>query len=203
MKLLGCQQSQITSRHSFSVVIALQSCCQRIGSGGEKGYSPQNSQTNNFHSHRAAVSLPPLRKPLRKPFGKSLRRQPETRLHAPLAHRQSIVKLRRIREISHAELVQPFHGTSLPLAPNQYIHTKSLRVHAQIIAPQLARLDPLRLHLVTPELASRVASNLNCPDTRRNRTIPPVFVVPSAFPGPVGLCLSICFADTAHPFFRG
>ena len=84
----------------------------------------------HFHFHRLPFTFPPLRQPRSQSFRKPLRRQPETRFHLAFGHRQRIVKIRRIRKIPHAELIQPFQRTRPPLSANHHLHQKFLRVHA-------------------------------------------------------------------------
>jgi hypothetical protein len=48
-----------------------------------------------------------LRKPSAEAFGKALRRQAEAGFDLPVGHRKGIVEIRGIREIAHAELIEP------------------------------------------------------------------------------------------------
>src|SRR5579864_4116246 len=70
----------------------------------------------NLYSHRLPFALATLRQPRAEALGKSLRRHAETRLHPALPHRLSVIEFRGIREVAHAELVQPFQRTNFPVA---------------------------------------------------------------------------------------
>lgn len=61
-------------------------------------------------------------------------RQLKARFNAAVANGQRIVKLRGIREISHAELIKPFERADSPLAFDDHIDVKFLCVHGISLA---------------------------------------------------------------------
>ena len=190
-------------RRPVPVVIAKQNKCQRMVRDGQRRCCSAPSRANDFHLNWTTGTFAALRQPLGKTFGKTLRPKPETGFHEAVGNRKSIVKVGGIGEIAHAELVQPLQGAGFALATNQNIHVKFLCVHIGMIAPQNPRQSPRETPFGAPELASRAASTLHCPDTRRKRTILPVFAVLSAFPGPPGFGISVCSADAKRPFSGG
>ena len=63
-------------------------------------------------------------------------RQLKARFNAAVANGQRIVKLRGIREISHAKLIKPFKRAGSPLALDDHIDLKFLSVHGISLAPR-------------------------------------------------------------------
>jgi hypothetical protein len=94
-----------------------------------------------FYLNGFSFALAALGKPRGESFGESVRRQAKARLHMAISGRQGVIEFSRIREITHAELIEPFQRTSLAFAANQDIDIKFLRVHGKRIP--LAQPDQL------------------------------------------------------------
>ena len=87
----------------------------------------------DFHVERMPSPFSALPQPSGKALRKALWRDPEAGLHLAFGNRQSIVKFRGIREITHTELIEPVQGTRLAFAVDQQFHFEPLRVHWAII----------------------------------------------------------------------
>ena len=84
---------------------------------------------SRFDQHRLAFAFAALREQCRKTFGETLRCQAVARFDLSVGDRQSVVKVCRVGEIAHAELVQPLERAGAPLAADHHINAKLLRVH--------------------------------------------------------------------------
>src|SRR5262249_27676378 len=89
----------------------------------------QQLQNFYFNLDRLPFTFAALREPRSQTLRKTPGRQAETRFQFSFANGQRIVKIGGVREISHRELVQPLQRARSPLASNQHIHLKLLRVH--------------------------------------------------------------------------
>jgi hypothetical protein len=141
--------------------------------------SSQHLHPGNLDFHRFAFTLASLCEPSSQPFRKPLGRQSKAGLHESVRYRQRVIKVRRIREIAHTELVQPVQWATSSRSSDQHIHLKFLRIHERIrIAPPpfLAAQVPFTRR----QLASRLTRPLNWFDPRRSRVIPPGFDSPCA-----------------------
>jgi len=134
--------------------------------------SKHQLSSSGFHAQRLSLTLAPLRQPRAQSFRKTFRGQAEAGFHATVLHRQSVVELRRVGKIAHAELIQPLQRAVSALTFDPYIHVKFLCVHVQRIAP---RSSYPRRHC----LASRPSRTVNWSNAKRSR-IPPGFVVPGS-----------------------
>jgi len=76
-----------------------------------------------------SIAFAAPREPRCQSFREAFRRKPKTRLDLSISNGQGVIKVRRIREIPHAELIQPFERASFRLSLNGYIHIEFLRVH--------------------------------------------------------------------------
>jgi len=85
------------------------------------------------HNNRLPLAFASLRKPRPQALGKSLRRQAKTGFDNAIRNWQSIVKIRGIREVPHAELIQPFEWAGAALPANHDIDFEFLCVHSTII----------------------------------------------------------------------
>ena len=79
------------------------------------------------------LAFAPLPEPHAQPLGKALWRQAETGLDLPIRHGQRVVKIRGIREIAHAELIEPIERAGAALAANDDIYFEFLCIHSAII----------------------------------------------------------------------
>jgi hypothetical protein len=82
-----------------------------------------------FHQHRLALAFAALRQPGRQTLGKTLRREAKAHFNFAIRDGQRVVKFRCIREVAHAELVEPFKWTRPALSANHDIDEKLLRIH--------------------------------------------------------------------------
>jgi hypothetical protein len=92
-----------------------------------------------LHYDRLTLAFASLREPCPQTFGKALRRQAEAGFDLAIRQWKSVVEIRGIREIAHAELIEPIQRAGAALAANDYIHFKFLRVHASIITSPRGR----------------------------------------------------------------
>ena len=75
-------------------------------------------------------ALAALRQPGSQSFGEALWSQAKARFESTVSDRKGVIKFRRVGEIAHAELIQPFERAGAALAANHYVHRKFLRVHS-------------------------------------------------------------------------
>ena len=87
-----------------------------------------------FDQHRLPFPFAALREPGGQAFGKLLGSKTEADFELSIGDGQSVVKIGRIGEVAHAELVQPFQRARAPLATNYYVNQKLLRVHGISLA---------------------------------------------------------------------
>lgn len=80
-----------------------------------------------------------LGEPSGQAFGKLLRSKAEAGFELSIGDGQSVIKISRIGEVAHAELVQPIQRARAPLATNYYVNQKLLRVHGISLASSSAR----------------------------------------------------------------
>jgi hypothetical protein len=92
-----------------------------------------SSGLGHFDLHELAFAFSALRQPRAETFRKAFRGHAKAGLDSSLGNRQRIVEVSGIREISHAELVEPFQRARTPLPANYYVHFEFLGVHAAII----------------------------------------------------------------------
>ena len=93
-----------------------------------------------MHNYWLACTFSTLREPCAETFSKALGREAEACFQEAVGHRQRVVKIRRIGEIAHAELIKPFQRAGLALSANHQKHLKFLDVHNGII-PSRVRCD--------------------------------------------------------------
>ena len=86
--------------------------------------------------HRLAFPFATLRQPGGESFRETFGSEPETCFEAAIGKGQGVVEISGIREVAHAELVQPVERTGFLLTANDDIHLKFLRVHGEMIAPR-------------------------------------------------------------------
>ena len=82
-----------------------------------------------FNLHGLSFTFAPLRQPSGEAFGKTRRGQAETGFQAALGYRKRVVKVRRVGEIAHRELIKPFQGTWSALPADEDVDSESLGVH--------------------------------------------------------------------------
>src|ERR1700687_237007 len=80
------------------------------------------------------VAFAAFGKPSRESFGKTFGCYAITSFKRAVACRQGVVKLRRIREVPHAETVEPVERAQLTVARDHYGYPEFLRVHRSSIA---------------------------------------------------------------------
>jgi hypothetical protein len=88
-----------------------------------------------FDYDRPPLTFSALGKPRGQSLGKLLGRELIACFKAAICNRQRIVELRRVREISHAELVQPLERAGSSFTFDHDVHLKLLRVHGISLAP--------------------------------------------------------------------
>jgi hypothetical protein len=86
-----------------------------------------------LHYDRLTLAFAALREPCPQTFGKALRRQAEAGFDLAIRQWKCVVEIRGIREIAHAELIEPIQRAGAALAANDYIHFEFLCVHSAII----------------------------------------------------------------------
>src|SRR5580700_3046642 len=87
----------------------------------------------DLDDHGLPLAFAPLREPPAQPLGKALWRQAEAGFDLPIGYGQGVVKIRGIREIAHAELIEPIERAGAAPAANEDIYFEFLRVHPTII----------------------------------------------------------------------
>lgn len=93
-------------------------------------------QKLHFDLDRLSFAFAPLRQPSGEAFGKTLRAQAKTCFQAALGYRERVVKVGRVGEISHRELIQPFEGTGAAFPTDEDFDSEFLSVHVRMIAPK-------------------------------------------------------------------
>src|SRR5437667_11220630 len=91
------------------------------------------------HLNGLAIAFAALREPCGKRFGKSFRCDAKTHFHSAFASRQRVVKLDRIREVAHAEVIEPFERARSWFAANDDVHFQLPLVHTSSITSRLGR----------------------------------------------------------------
>jgi len=105
---------------------------------------PGKIPRNNFHHlfardlnlNRLAFAFTPLSEPRAQPFREALRGQSKTRFDFPFGNRKRVVKLSGVREIAHAELIEPFERACAALPTNYNVDDELLRIHENLDAAQ-------------------------------------------------------------------
>jgi hypothetical protein len=87
----------------------------------------------DLDDHGLPLAFAPLREPRAQPLGKALWRQAEAGFDLPIRHGQRVVKIGGIREIAHAELIEPTERAGAALAANDDMYFEFLCVHSAII----------------------------------------------------------------------
>ena len=93
-----------------------------------------------------AFAFATLREPSAEAFGKALRRNAKACFHYTFGNWQSVIKLRCIGEIPHAELIEPLKGAHSTLFPSCQLDLKSLGVHLVIISSRVAAFSGMHSH---------------------------------------------------------
>jgi hypothetical protein len=83
----------------------------------------------DFDYYRLASTFAALREPRAQRIGVSLRLYAKAGLDAAIGDGQHIIKFGGVREISHAEAVEPIERTKFVLARDYNFNRKFLRVH--------------------------------------------------------------------------
>jgi hypothetical protein len=76
----------------------------------------------DLHNDWFALTFAPLREPRCQPFGKALRSQAKAGFDSAVCHRQGIVEIGGIREIAHAELIEPIEWAGAAFTANNDIY---------------------------------------------------------------------------------
>lgn len=93
-------------------------------------------QPVDFDMDWLARAFPALCKPRREGLGQSLRLYVKACLESPFTDGKRVIKFRQVREIPHAEVVEPLERTRPPLPGDHHVHVKFLRVHAESISEE-------------------------------------------------------------------
>src|SRR5437879_12729324 len=89
--------------------------------------------------NRLAITFTALAEPRGKRFGETLRCDAKTHFDSACARSQRVVKFGGIREVAHAEGVEPFERARPSLAANDDVHLQLPRVHTSSITSRLGR----------------------------------------------------------------
>ncbi len=89
--------------------------------------------------NRLAITFTALAEPRGKRFGETLRCDAKTHFDSACARSQRVVKFGGIREVAHAEGVEPFERARPSLAANDDVHFQLPRVHTSSITSRLGR----------------------------------------------------------------
>ena len=86
-----------------------------------------------MHDDRLTLAFAALREPRSQAFGKAFRSQAEAGFDLAIRQRKRVVKIRGIRKIAHAELIEPIQRAGAALAANDDIYDEFLCIHSAII----------------------------------------------------------------------
>ncbi len=97
-----------------------------------------------MYRYGMAFALATLRQPGGKAFGEAFGSEAETGFDLAIGDGKGVVKVSRVCEIAHAELIEPIERAGARFSANDYIDVEFLGVHAEFIAPyMLGEMVPL------------------------------------------------------------
>jgi hypothetical protein len=93
----------------------------------------------DFNFYRLASAFAALREPRTERFGVSLRLHAKAGFDASIGDGKHIIEFGGVREVSHAEAIEPIERTKLALAGDNNFNREFLRVHFASITSSMTR----------------------------------------------------------------
>jgi len=94
----------------------------------------QRLESFHFDVHRLTFAFAAFGQPVCEALGKTFGRETVAGFNAAVGERESIVKIGRVGEIAHAELVEPIERAGLSFAADEDVDRELLGVHTSILA---------------------------------------------------------------------
>lgn len=103
-----------------------------------------------MYCHGLAFALATLRQPGGKAFGEPFGGEAEAGFDPAIRDRKRVVKVSRVGEIAHAELIEPIERAGAAFAANHHVDIEFLRVHEARKASSSSHL-----HISTKKVKTR------------------------------------------------